>query len=297
MPRECEREVRLSATGLANRQNLRSSTIPPSLEIAPRPCHPGRSEAKRAQWRDLLLGSAQLQALTRIHLACTDIHWYHGTHGRRSQTAGRARANRRSHRKTHPQSSQSLRRVPRHDARRRPRRHRAPRLRWKNPVQPGFARTHSRAEKVLHPRSRLHGQPSPAGNQSPIPAQARSARKSTKNSTQEETMSFVKSKIALTVLQWALGIVILSEAVLFVMPSAAHGFAATHMPGFIRLLLGWGEILGCILLLIPRTTIRGAWLLVAVFIFALLIHLLHGAYNVGNLVIYTAAAFAIAWGK
>jgi uncharacterized membrane protein YphA (DoxX/SURF4 family) len=69
------------------------------------------------------------------------------------------------------------------------------------------------------------------------------------------------------------------------------------MPGFIRLFLGWGEILGCILLLIPRTTIRGAWLLVAVFIMAILLHLLHGLYNVGNVVVYAAAAFAIAMSK
>jgi uncharacterized membrane protein YphA (DoxX/SURF4 family) len=110
-------------------------------------------------------------------------------------------------------------------------------------------------------------------------------------------MSFVKSKIALTVLQWALGLVILIEAMLFVMPSAAHAFVATHMPGFVRLVLGWGEIVGCILLLIPRTTVRGAWLLVAVFVMGILIHLLHGAYGIGNLVIYAAAAFAIAWGK
>jgi len=110
-------------------------------------------------------------------------------------------------------------------------------------------------------------------------------------------MSFVKTRIALIVLQWALGMVILIEAILFVVPSAARGFAATHMPGFIRLVLGWGEILGSVLLLIPRTTIRGAWLLLAVFVFAIMIHLLHGAYNVGNLVIYAAAAFAIACGK
>ncbi len=110
-------------------------------------------------------------------------------------------------------------------------------------------------------------------------------------------MSFVKTRIALSVLQWTLGVVILIEAVLFVLPSAAHGFAATHMPGFIRLVLGWGEILGCILLLIPRTTIRGAWLLVAVFIMAILVHLLHGMYNVGNVVVYAAAAFAIAMSK
>ena len=110
-------------------------------------------------------------------------------------------------------------------------------------------------------------------------------------------MAFVKTRIGLTVLQWALGVVILIEAVLFVLPGAAHDFARTHMPGFIRLVLGWGEILGSILLLIPGTAIRGAWLLLAMFIMAIFIHLLHGAYNVGNLVIYAAAAFAIAWGK
>jgi len=110
-------------------------------------------------------------------------------------------------------------------------------------------------------------------------------------------MSGAQTKLALTVLQWTLGVVILIEAVLFVLPSAAHEFARTHMPGFVRLVLGWGEIAGCILLLIPKTALRGAWILVAVFIMAILIHLLHGAYNVGNLVIYTAAAFAVASGK
>ena len=107
----------------------------------------------------------------------------------------------------------------------------------------------------------------------------------------------MKTKLGLTVLQWALGVVILIEAVLFVMPGAAHDFARTHMPGFVRLVLGFGEIAGCVLLLIPKTGIRGAWLLLAVFVMAVFIHLLHGAYNVGNLVIYAAAAFAIAVGK
>lgn len=110
-------------------------------------------------------------------------------------------------------------------------------------------------------------------------------------------MSSGQTKTALTVLQWALGVVILIEAVLFVLPSAAHDFTRTHMPGFIRLVLGFGEIIGCVLLLIPRTAVRGAWLLVAVFVFAILLHLLHGMYGVGNLVIYAAAAFAIAVGK
>lgn len=110
-------------------------------------------------------------------------------------------------------------------------------------------------------------------------------------------MSSSQAKIGLCVLQWTLGIVILIEAVLFVMPGAAHDFARTHLPGFVRLVLGFGEILGSILLLIPQTAIRGAWVLFAVVVFAILIHLLHGMYNVGNLAIYAAAAFAIAVGK
>jgi len=105
------------------------------------------------------------------------------------------------------------------------------------------------------------------------------------------------TKIGLTVLQWTLGVVILIEAVLFAMPSAAHDFARTHIPGFVRLVVAWGEIVGCVLLLIPRTTVRGAWVLVAVFVMAILIHLLRGLYSVGNLVIYAAAAFAIAVGR
>lgn len=110
-------------------------------------------------------------------------------------------------------------------------------------------------------------------------------------------MSNSQTKLGLTVLQWALGVVILIEAVLFVMPSAAHDFARTHMPGFVRMVLGIGEIAGCILLLIPRTAIRGAWLLLAVFVFAILLHLMHGMYGIGNLVIYAAAAFALAVGR
>jgi len=107
----------------------------------------------------------------------------------------------------------------------------------------------------------------------------------------------LRSKVGLTVLQGAMGIVILIEAVLFVLPSAAHDFSRTHMPGFVRMILGFGEILGSVLLLIPQTAILGAWLLLAVFVMAILLHLLHGMYGIGNLVIYAAAAFAIAMGK
>ena len=110
-------------------------------------------------------------------------------------------------------------------------------------------------------------------------------------------MTVLTRKCGLTALQWALGIVILIEAVLFVRPSAAHEFSRAHMPTFIRMVLGYGEIFGCVLLLIPHTTVRGAWLLLGIFTMAIMIHLLHGMYGVGNLVIFAGAAFAIATGK
>ena len=70
-------------------------------------------------------------------------------------------------------------------------------------------------------------------------------------------MSGSQAKCALTVLRWSLGIVVLIEAILFVLPSAAHEFTRTHMPGFVRLLLGWGEIVGSILLLFRRRRFAG----------------------------------------
>ena len=103
-------------------------------------------------------------------------------------------------------------------------------------------------------------------------------------------------KTALSGLQWTFGLVILIEAVLFVMPGARHDFARTHMPDIVRQALGWGEIIGAVLLLIPKTAVRGAWILVSVLVLAIVVHLLHGTFNVGSLVIYTAAAWAVAIG-
>ena len=103
--------------------------------------------------------------------------------------------------------------------------------------------------------------------------------------------------MGLTVLRMTLGTVILVEAILFILPGAAHSFSRTHMPAMVRMILGIGEIAGCALMLIPQTAVRGAWWLLAVFVFAILLHLLHGMYDIGNVVIYAAEAFAIAMGN
>jgi cell division protein FtsW (lipid II flippase) len=103
-----------------------------------------------------------------------------------------------------------------------------------------------------------------------------------------------RARCAVIALQWTLGVVILIEAILFILPSAAHSFARTHMPNAIRLVVGFGEIIGSLLMLYPRTAARGAWILMAILLLAIVIHLLHGMYGVGNLLIYGAAAWVVA---
>jgi hypothetical protein len=99
---------------------------------------------------------------------------------------------------------------------------------------------------------------------------------------------------ALRILQWMLGLVILEEALRFAFsPEAAHAFAKTGMPNFIRLGLAWAEIAAAILFLIPRATVFGGRFLMAVLGAAIVIHVLHGWFDVGVLVVYAAATWAV----
>lgn len=103
---------------------------------------------------------------------------------------------------------------------------------------------------------------------------------------------------ALIVLQWVLGLVILAEAVSFAFsPASAHAFAKTGLPDFIRLGLAWGEMVATILFLVPRTLVAGGWFLIGVLIFAIVLHLLHGWLDVGALVVYAAATWAVMAGR
>ena len=107
-----------------------------------------------------------------------------------------------------------------------------------------------------------------------------------------------RARAALLVLQWVLGLVILAEAAGFAFSArSAHDFAKSGLPDFIRLLLAWGEMVAAILLLIPRTIIAGGWLLIGVLVVAIVLHFLHGWWNVGPLVVYAAATWAVMAGR
>ncbi len=111
-------------------------------------------------------------------------------------------------------------------------------------------------------------------------------------------MNTDRTRSALLVLQWVVGLIILTEAAAFAFsPDAAHAFAKTGMPNSLRLGLAWGEMAAAVLFLIPRATIGGGWFLIVVLAGAIVLHLVHGWYNVGSLVICAAATWAVMAGK
>jgi uncharacterized membrane protein YphA (DoxX/SURF4 family) len=99
---------------------------------------------------------------------------------------------------------------------------------------------------------------------------------------------------AITALRVVLGFVVTAQAGFLAFdPRAIAAFARTGFPDFVRLSLAWSEIAAGILFLIPSTVILGAWFLLAVFLGAISIHLAHGAFDVGGLLIYSAAVIVV----
>jgi hypothetical protein len=106
------------------------------------------------------------------------------------------------------------------------------------------------------------------------------------------------SRSALFILQWVLGLVILWESLHFALSAgAASEFTKTGLPNFIRIALAWAEIAAALLFLIPRATLAGGWLLLGVLAAAIALHLLHGWYDVGALLVYAAATWGVMAGQ
>ena len=99
---------------------------------------------------------------------------------------------------------------------------------------------------------------------------------------------------AIVILRWCVGLVVLIESCLFVFsPGSIHAFAKSGLPHLVRPILGGAEIIAAILFLIPPTRTIGGRALLAIFVAAALIHILHGQPDIGNLVIYGAAVYAV----
>lgn len=98
------------------------------------------------------------------------------------------------------------------------------------------------------------------------------------------------NKVARIGLQWSLGLVLAYECVrLLFFSSGGHG----HIPHALIAVIAVVELLGAILFLIPPTVVAGGRLLLATFLVAAVVHILHGQPDVGFLVIYGFAVLTV----
>jgi uncharacterized membrane protein YphA (DoxX/SURF4 family) len=101
------------------------------------------------------------------------------------------------------------------------------------------------------------------------------------------------TRVSIPLLRWTLGVVVLLESCQFVFSnSAVHFFAKTGLPSWLRPVIGGAEIIAALLFLVPFTTLIGSYLLLFIFGLAGLVHILHGQYGVGGLVVYAAGVLA-----
>ncbi|MBV9144286.1 MAG: DoxX family protein [Acidobacteria bacterium] len=103
---------------------------------------------------------------------------------------------------------------------------------------------------------------------------------------------------SLTLLRWVLGVVVIWQSVQFIISrNSAHAISRMGLPHVTIPILGGAEIFAAVLFLLPKFSRLGGYLLLFVFAFAIVLHVLHREFGVGPLVVYAAAAFACASSK
>jgi|HubBroStandDraft_6_1064221.scaffolds.fasta_scaffold1825269_1 hypothetical protein len=96
--------------------------------------------------------------------------------------------------------------------------------------------------------------------------------------------------LAIPALRWCVGLIVLWQSWRFAFAVSASGEGAhSGLPTWIRAALGGAEIVAAALFLLPVTTLVGGYALLVIFFSAVVLHLLHGWYDVGTLVVYFMA--------
>jgi hypothetical protein len=103
-----------------------------------------------------------------------------------------------------------------------------------------------------------------------------------------------KLQNSVCVLRWTLGLVVLAESALLAFEAGRIlNFSKSGFPHWVRPALAWPEMAAALLFLVPATSAWGARLLLVIFAVAALLHVLHGQYDVGGLLVYAAAAWVV----
>jgi hypothetical protein len=103
-------------------------------------------------------------------------------------------------------------------------------------------------------------------------------------------MNSALAKNSVPLLRWVLGLVVILESGRFVFSTAAaHFLQRAGLPSWIQPVLGISEALAALLFVLPLTNLAGGYLLLAMLALAALLHVLHGQFDVGGLLVYAAA--------
>ena len=102
-----------------------------------------------------------------------------------------------------------------------------------------------------------------------------------------------QQKAAIQVLRWTLGLVVAWESFRFAFSAgSARHLHAMGLPGWFAFVFGGAEIVAAVLFLMAKTARLGGIALLVIFAIAVTIHVLHGQWDVGGLLVYGAAVIA-----
>jgi hypothetical protein len=107
-------------------------------------------------------------------------------------------------------------------------------------------------------------------------------------------MTGPRTALAIRILHWTVGLVILLESCRTLHGALLHGHDAGHGAAllWIRLVLSSVEIVAALLFLAPWAVIPGAYLLLAIIAVAVCIHALHGEFaGLELLILYAATVY------
>lgn len=106
-------------------------------------------------------------------------------------------------------------------------------------------------------------------------------------------MTHSSSETRIVVLRWAVGVVVLLESIHFTITAVGgRHLAKTGLPQWFWIALGATEAVAALLFLVNTTRIIGAYALLVIFVVAGLIHIVHGEFNIGALIVYAVAVVA-----
>jgi hypothetical protein len=109
-------------------------------------------------------------------------------------------------------------------------------------------------------------------------------------------MTGPRTAVAIRVLHWTVGLVLLLESYRTLHGALSHLHSAGHDGAllWVRLVLSSLEIVGALLFLTPWALIAGAYLLLGIIAVALAIHGLHGEFaGLEFLILYAAAVYVV----